>query len=435
MGVNLNTSPAAATDVALMRLLKDLTGLDLPLAAVERAVRERMQKNRCAARADYAPQPGTPEFDALIELVVVPESWMLRDPAVLDEALRVVQRRLLTHPGQQVRILSLPCAGGEEPYSMALALARAGIGPQHCRIDAMDLSHAAVERARAGRYTRNAFRGTDAAFRARHFSEDGDEFVIGAAPRSYVSFEQGNLFALDTTARAGRYHIVFCRNLLIYFDAPTQAAAAARLYTMLTPDGLLMSGYAEAPAFCQYGFAPRSLRDTFALRKVERGGAAAGSLPWLRALGVARAAAAAPVAAPLTPSPRLPARHVFLSAASAAVTTPVPAAVAPQERLAAARRHADSGRLDDAEQACRDVLKAHPDNADAWFLLGMVDESAGRTRAAERHWRSCVYLDPDHYEALCALALLHEGRGDAALGASYRERGARVFRRRGLADA
>ena len=129
--------------------LRAATSLDLSVATVERAVRERMRGG--GAGVDYDPQPGTPEFDALVDLVVVPESWILRDPAVFETALRFVQARLLTRPGQPVRVLSLPCAGGEEPYSLAMLLARAGIAPADCRIDAFDLSQAALARARAGR--------------------------------------------------------------------------------------------------------------------------------------------------------------------------------------------------------------------------------------------------------------------------------------------
>jgi chemotaxis protein methyltransferase WspC len=153
--------------MSLRRQLQDSTGLVLPVDVVERAVRERTQRLGLATRDGYAPQPGTPEFESLVDLVVVPESWMFRDPDVFETALRFVQRRLLSHPGRQLRLLSLPCAGGEEPYSMAMALARAGIEPGMCRIDAVDLSRAALERARLGRYTRNAFRGADLAFRDR----------------------------------------------------------------------------------------------------------------------------------------------------------------------------------------------------------------------------------------------------------------------------
>ncbi|MFS2134248.1 CheR family methyltransferase, partial [Telluria sp. Tellsp131] len=244
--------------------LRAATDLDLGVATVERAVRERMRA--VGAGIDYDPQPGTPEFDALVDLVVVPESWILRDPAVFETALRFVQTRLLTRPGRQVRVLSLPCAGGEEPYSLAMLLAHAGIEPEHCRIDAFDLSRAAIARARAGRYTRNAFRGDDQGLRARFFTEDGDEQVIGAAPRAYVAFVQANLFDVDP-AVTGTYDLVFCRNLLIYFDLPTQQRAAARLAALLADDGLLLAGYAEAPALCRAGFAPRTPHDTFALGK------------------------------------------------------------------------------------------------------------------------------------------------------------------------
>jgi len=403
--------------MGLTRRLRDLTGLDLSAADVERAVRERMQKTGTALRMDYDPQPGSAEFDALVDLVVVPESWVLRDPVVFQAALRFVQTRLLTRPGHQVRVLSLPCAGGEEPYSLAMLLARAGIGPAQCRIDGVDLSHAVIARARAGRFTRNAFRGPDQGLRARFFAQDGDEYVIGPEPRAYVGFAQGNLFDLDPV-RTGQYDIVFCRNLLIYFDAATQERAAARLRALLADDGLLLAGYAETPALCRHGFAPPTSRDAFALRK--QGWRAAGALR-----GAVRATLhAAPLPQPASPP------------APATTPPPLPRVPPPDHAglLADARRHADAGRLDEAERACRAALALRADEPQAWFLLGLTAEVAGRPLDAERCWRRCVYLDPDHYEALCALALLLEGRGDAG-AAPLRQRAARVYARRGSVTA
>ena len=385
--------------------LRAATNLDLSVATVERAVRERMRGS--GAGIEYDPQPGTPEFDALVDLVVVPESWILRDPAVFETALRFVQARLPTRPGGQVRVLSLPCAGGEEPYSLAMLLARAGIPPAQCRIDAFDLSHAAIARARAGRYGRNAFRGDDQGLRARFFAEDGDEQVIGPEPRAYLAFAQANLFDVDP-AVTGTYDLVFCRNLLIYFDPATQQRAAARLAALLADDGLLLAGYAEAPVLCRHGFAPRTPGDTFALRKHGR-----------RAADVLRT----PVRPAARPAPRAP------------VPPAPPPATAPRDLLAEARAHADAGRLAEAQAACRALLAVRADDAEAWFLLGLTAECAGRPRDAEDCWRRCVYLDPEHYEALCALALLAEQRGDPAHGAGLRERAARVHARRGRQTA
>ena len=397
--------------------LRAATGLDLAVATVERAVRERMRAT--GAGLDYDPQPGTPEFDALVDLVVVPESWILRDPAQFDTALRFVQARVAAQPGRIVRVLSLPCAGGEEPYTLAMLLARAGIGPDACRIDAFDLSHEAIARARAGRYSRNAFRGDDRGLRERFFTDDGDGCLIGAEPRAYVAFGQANLFDLDPR-QAGTYDLVFCRNLLIYFDAARQARAAACLLALLADDGLLLAGHAEAPALCRHGFGPATPRATSALRKQGR----------LRAHVVPAAVRARPTAPRAAAAPPRLAPPRFASP----IVAP-PAAPASRDLLADARRHANAGRLAEAEQSCRAALALRADDAEAWFLLGLTAECAGRPQEAERDWRRCVYLDPDHYEALCALALLLEQRGDADAGAVFKRRAARVHARRGSTTA
>lgn len=405
--------------MSLRRTIEDATGLVLTDAAVERALRELFPQD-AAARAAYAPVPGTRAFDALLDLLVIPESWMFRDPAVFQEALRFVRARLAPDvpnaPNAPLRILSLPCAGGEEPYSMAMALMDAGIAPQQCRIDAVDLSHASVARALAGRYTRNAFRGADLAFRERHFTYADGHWTVHDDVRAYVRFAQANLFALDAVSPGARYDLVFCRNLLIYFDEAATARAAAVLSALLADDGLLLSGYAEAPALCRHGFAAQGMRHAFALRKEGAPPAPPARLAVRRPRTVAAAAAATSAPAASPPAPAAPA---------------VRARATPQEQLAQARRHADAGRLSDAETLCRALLARLPELADAWFLLGVIDEAAGRTRAAERCWQRCVYLDPQHYEALCSLALLHEQLGDGARGAGFRRRAALAFERRG----
>jgi len=395
----------------LHALLRATTGLSLSAADVERAVRERMQLCGVKEGAAYSPMPGTPEFEALVDLVVVPESWMLRDAAVFEEALRFVRRRMAVRP---VRILSLPCAGGEEAYSMALRLLEAGIPPTRCRIDAIDLSGAAIARARAGRYTRNAFRSADLSFRERWFTRVGDDYLVDDALRAYIRFSQGNLF--DLPVPEPRYDLVFCRNLLIYFDEPTRIRAAGALAAQLEDDGLLLSGFAEAPSFCRHGFAPQSAHTGFALRKAAR---AAASRP-------AAAGRARPAPSPVLPAPvPAPSRHA---------APPAPQAQ-PLDLLAQAQRDADAGRLPQAEATCRVLLARQPDHAQAWFLLGMISECAGRLHAATGHWRRCVYLDPDYHEALYSLALLHERLGDGAAADGYRKRAARIVERRRSVDA
>jgi chemotaxis protein methyltransferase WspC len=377
--------------------LRRATGLDLPAESVERAVRKRMARLGLPDRAAYCRLLAGAELDALAELVVVPESWMFRDPAAFDAAVEVVRERLARQPGHVVRILSLPCAGGEEPYSMAMALLDAGLPLQSCRIEGIDLSAAAIERARAARYTRNAFRSADLGFRERYFTQAGNSYLLRDDVRHAVHFSQGNLMALDTPANAGRYDLVFCRNLLIYFDGASTARAIAALAAVLAPGGVLFSGAAETPAFCRHGFAALPRAGAFALQK--QGGPAA---PLRLVPAVA-------------PAPRV------------AAPAPAPSTVAPTAALLAlAQRQADAGDLAQAAASCSAALAADPASPDAHFILGMVSQCQGDEDAAERHWRRCVYLDPAHYEALCALALLAEQAGGHGVAAVYRQRAARV---------
>jgi chemotaxis protein methyltransferase WspC len=390
-------------------LLRQASGLDLSEGAVERALRERMAKCGVADTAQYLQGMAPAELAALIELVVVPESWMFRDADAFAAAVAVVRDCLAARPERVVRILSIPCAAGEEPYSMAMALADAGVAPSSFRIEAVDLSACALERAQAGRYTRNAFRGADLGFRQRHFSRIGVEFQISDALRAQVSFSQGNLLDFGGVAGAGSYDVVFCRNLLIYFDEPTTAAAIAVLHGVLANDGMLFAGYAEVPSFCRHGFAPLRLRGAFALRKAGPNVAAA-----------APANSQTPAPAPVRRRRPLPVPAPVMTAAAA----PAP------ELLAQARRLADQGDYQGAGAACRSLLAAEPDSAEAYFILGMVSECARDTGAAEDYWRRCVYLQPGHYDALCHLALLAEQGGDGPRAEALRQRAARIFARR-----
>ncbi|WP_377703905.1 CheR family methyltransferase [Pseudoduganella sp. UC29_71] len=441
-------------------MLRRVTGLTVSRAAADRAIRERMDITGEVNREHYLANLTPAELTELVELVVVPESWLFRDAQAFSVAVEFVQARLALGAGsagraaravRPVRILSVPCAGGEEPYSMAMALCDAGVPRSAFSIDAYDLSPGCVARARAGVYGRNAFRAQDLAFRERYFTSIGnDEYLIDAALREQVRFNQGNLLELDAHGR--RYDIIFCRNLLIYFDKPTTKAAIERLSALLADDGILLAGYAEVPSFTQHGFTPLPHRQAFALKKDAAPEPAPPAPPLAampRASAGRRAAGHAAAQAPAQAAPRAAARTPARAAPSpAAPTTPTTTAApgaaaapgasaapaarapAPAALLSQARDLADRGKNKEAIAACQAVLAAAPESAEAYFILGMLSEHAGQAAQAETHWRRCIYLQPDHYEALCHLALLAEQTGDSGGAATLKARAARIFQRR-----
>ncbi|TFW28496.1 methyltransferase, partial [Duganella callida] len=109
---------------------------------------------------------------------------------------------------------------------------------------------------------------------------------------------------------------------------------------------------------------------------------------------------------------------------------PAPAAAGQSGNLLAeARRLADLGDVKAAEGKCRDHLALQPDAAEAYFILGLLNEMTNKPNMAEEYWRRCIYLQPDHYQALCHLALLAEANHDAAGAAALKARAARIYKR------
>ena len=402
-------------------LLRRATGLSVSKVVAERAVRQRMEQTGFGDSAAYLQALTPAEMTQLIELVVVPESWLFRDPQAFYATVELVQERWAR--GRATRILSIPCAGGEEPYSMAMALRDGGVPKQAFSIDAYDLSPGCIERAQAGVYGRNAFRAQDVAFRERYFTHVADDaYRIIDALREQVTFRQGNLLQFDTATCSRHYDVIFCRNLLIYFDKPTTRAAIANLSALLADDGMLLAGYAEVPSFCQNGFAPLQFRQAFALKKEATPPAAviqvAALPPPTRAL---RSVPPAPRPAPARAAP-----------APAARPRPVPvqAPQPPADLLAEARRLADRGQLREAGEKCHAHLARVPEAAEAYFMLGIINELAGKMDLADDYWRRCIYLQPDHYEALCHLSLLAERNGNHTAAATLKARAARIYQRR-----
>ena len=412
-------------------LLRKSTGLNLSRATAERAVQQRMAATGIADHAAYLKNITPDEMMALTELVVVPESWLFRDPQAFALAAEFAQARLAAG-SRMVRALCIPCANGEEPYSLAMAFCDAGIPLPSFAIDAVDLSPACIQRAQAGIYGRNAFRNQELDFRDRYFEPRGDDcYRINDIVRRRVSFRQGNLLSSDI-APARHYDIIFCRNLLIYFDKPTTAAAIAKLSFMLADDGVLLAGYAEVPSITQHGFAPVPYRQAFALRKeTAQPPAAAAPLPIAqrparRVPAHKPNAAATGTRAPASAAPPAAGTRARTSPA-AAVRQPTPPAT--EDLLASARVLADQGRMKEADAACRAIIAQAPDTADAYFILGLLNEAASEPEQAQAQLKRCIYLQPDHYEALCHLALLAEQQGDRSTAATLKARAARVYQR------
>lgn len=294
------------------RLLKSRIGLDassVGSAVIERAVRQRMSGLALHDEDEYWMRlNGSPgEVQALIEAVVVPETWFFRYPESFTTLARLAFERLPSlGGGRALRILSLPCSTGEEPYSIVMALLDAGLSEYLFEVDALDVSARVIERASLGVYGRNSFRGDELGFRDRHFSEVAEGYQLAEQVRRKVRFRCGNLLDPGLLAGEAPYDFVFCRNLLIYFDRPTQSEVVEVLKRLLRSDGAMFIGPAEASLLSQHGMQPIGVPLSFVFRRTSE--APRGARPKAVSDGARPVVAAAVERASIRPSPPPPAK-------------------------------------------------------------------------------------------------------------------------------
>lgn len=184
----------------------------------------------------------------VVEAMTTNESLFFRDAKPFEALTELMLPRLArARAGRPVRIWCAAASTGQEPYSIAIVLEEnaARIGGQPVEILATDLSQAALRRARLGEYT--AFevgRGMPKHYLERYFKKTArNHYVIAPKIRSRVTFEVRNL--LDPFDRLGTFDIVFCRNVLIYFDRGTKRDVLERLAQVIPPDGYLVLGGPE----------------------------------------------------------------------------------------------------------------------------------------------------------------------------------------------
>jgi chemotaxis protein methyltransferase WspC len=388
-------------------LLARRIGLDpaaLGATVLPTAAAEGMRALGLADPAAYADAlAARPEaFDALVERLVVSETWFFRGGELFTELARQVAG---WQPAPRpFRALSLPCSTGEEPYSLALALLEAGLPPERWAIDGIDLSPRHIEAARRGTYREFSFRQTEPALRDRYFRPAGDRWELSADVRGLVRFRVGNLLASPlATDVSGPYDLVLCRNLLIYLTSAARQQALAALERLLAPGGLLGVGHAEPQVLAGRPFRREGAESLFLFRH-EPTPADCG----LRIVDCG-----------LKNLPSNPQSAIRNPQSSRG---PLPE----EGALARARRLADGGRLDEALAECQASIQGGGPSADVYSLLGVIQQARGDRDGAAASFRKALYLDPDHREALTHAMLLSAQRGDAGQAAALRERMKRV---------
>jgi chemotaxis protein methyltransferase CheR len=185
---------------------------------------------------------------AVVEAMATNETFFFRDRVPFDLFRDALLPRCLKAQGatRKLRIWCAAASTGQEPYSIAMLVREAGprLAGWQVEIVATDISESVLEKARSGLYSQfEVQRGLPIGFLLKHFTQVGESWQIAPAIRAMVDFRPLNL--LQDFSRLGGFDVIFCRNVLIYFDQPTKADVLRRLAGALNPGGAVLLGAAE----------------------------------------------------------------------------------------------------------------------------------------------------------------------------------------------
>jgi len=379
--------------------------------------------------------PGAEELRQLAERLTIGETYFLRHPTQLETLVNEVLPTLLRQHAT-VRVLSAGSSSGEEAYSVAL-LARESNGRvdvSRLKLLGIDVNPRALFLARRAIYTPWALRAVSPALRQKWFQRQPEGFALSPKLRDQVVFEERNLTA-DAPAfwAPESFHVILCRNVLLYFAPELVRQIIARMAQSLVPGGYLFLGPSETLRGISDDFELLRHGDAFYYRL--RSGPAPAATPLAATSqpstpvplpSPTRSAASALTRPPSTPAapaaPTLPAgleevlrlleRERYGEAESRLES--LPEASQPLGRLMEAVLHLHAGRLREAEKRARELVMQGVERASANYLLGLCGEQSGDEAAARTRYAEAVRADPTFALAHLRAGTLARRAGDVA---------------------
>lgn len=237
---------------------------------VDKRIAERARVKGCANFREYFSllrfETAGHEIQQLINLLTVNETYFFRENYQLESMTRFVLPEIAARkrPGDTIRIWSLPCSTGEEPYSIAISALDSWQQSDKYQIEILgsDVDTRVLENAKEGVYGERALQNVGPGVRLRYFRKlSAHEYQIIPELRESIDFFQLNISSKTEMARYRNVDIIFCRNLLIYFDDVSRREAVESIFESLTPGGFVFLGHSESMSRMSSLFTPRRLGD------------------------------------------------------------------------------------------------------------------------------------------------------------------------------
>jgi chemotaxis protein methyltransferase CheR len=192
------------------------------------------------------------ELNTVIDILTINETYFFREAQQLkafsEEILPIVKEKKKEEGSRSLRIWSAGCSTGEEPYTLAILILQSGLLNERWDVEifASDISHRVLQAARKGEYRPSSFRCTDSYYLRKYFTPVDGKTRVNDDVRNLVNFGYLNLFDSDRISLLGEMDVIFCRNVIIYFDKEAKKKVIDNFKNHLRPGGYLLLGHSES---------------------------------------------------------------------------------------------------------------------------------------------------------------------------------------------
>lgn len=333
-------------------------------------------------------------FQQLLELIVVRETWFMREKEGLAYIPDFI-RRLKNSPDIHIpffSILSLPCSSGEEAYSISMLLQDAGFLDSQYRVDGVDVSREGIQLANRATYGNNSFRNTSELFKHSYFDREGDKLRVKEGFRKNVHFSCENVLTSHKWKDRGLYDVIVCRNFFLYLHPKAQKKLSDDFKHLLKPHGLLIVGASELETFKSFGFVPFGRYKNCSMKLKSVSEDIKGSSDHVE-------------------------RNLWMIDKRKEVKQ-----ISQEKILERAKQAANEGRFNEAMRDCSQYLLHDNQNPEVYYLMGLIHHANHEVEQAKDFFRKALYLDPYHHDTLIYMALLEEMVGKSSQAEALRRR-------------
>jgi len=213
------------------------------------------------------------ELNTVIDIMTINETYFFREEqqlkAFAEEILPLLKARKEEEGKRSIRIWSAGCSTGEEPYTIGILIRQSGLFEDwDVEIFASDISHRVLQTARKGEYGKSSFRATDTYYLEKYFTDVDGRKRINDPIRNLVNFGYLNLFDADRICLVGKMDVIFCRNVIIYFDREGKKKVINNFENRLAPTGYLLLGHSESLMNLSTAFRLEHLKNDMVYQRV-----------------------------------------------------------------------------------------------------------------------------------------------------------------------